>query len=94
MTTNREYARRRGCSERSVRNALIESLERRLLFNINDFVLAFTSGINVLPGGDERGGIFVMRPDGSQMRQIHPALPRLRRLPHSWLDSGLKEPTE
>ena len=53
-----------------MRAAFVETLERRLLFNINDFVLAFASGINVLPGGDERGGIFVMRPDGSQMRQI------------------------
>src|SRR5436190_103875 len=51
----------------------VERLESRVLFNINDYLIAFSSGINLVNtggGDDQRGGIFVMKADGSDMRQI------------------------
>src|SRR5205085_2324809 len=51
----------------------IEPLERRQLLTVapNGYLICFTAAIDLL--GDnttERGGIYVMRPDGSNMRQI------------------------
>jgi Tol biopolymer transport system component len=49
----------------------LERLERRaLLVTSNDLLLTYTAALKVGLGGVELGGIFVMRPDGSQRRQL------------------------
>src|SRR4051794_12055406 len=47
----------------------VESLEQRQLLSSNGFLIVFTAAIDLV-GSNERGGIYVMRPDGSGLRQL------------------------
>ncbi len=47
----------------------VEALETRLLL-ANDFLLTWAAGLVVGDFGGERGGIFVSRPNGTEMKQI------------------------
>ena len=67
------------------RHYVIEPLEQRQLLASNGFLIVFTAGIDVI-GSNERGGIYVMRPDGSRV-QLASVAERPALLPTTRLES-------